>query len=249
MAINYTEALGDALNPNMREGILNWLNTDEGNNMWKEMYNEVDGFRNKWESGYLTNEDWFLLTWGLIKRYPEWCPTQSEVESVNLSIVEFMGFPPMGRLQREVLKGFKWGNLLYQRQAKSLGGLYEITLNIDSKRWECLSKSLTETYNQIKNPTLKAIFPYLGLSFMQYIIMQYINLQSIEDYKPISEEPNPELKDAKLKLLKSLKENFNKNVCDVYITYFSSHGYLPLGLFINPKVLIKPFMNWDQIPF
>ena len=243
--VNYTEALGDALNPNIREGILNWLDTDDGQKLWKEMYNDVDAFANMWESGYLLNEDWFWLTWGLIKRYPEWCQdSHRKVESMNPSIVEFMGFPPMDRVQRQVLEGFRWGNLYYQRTAKSLGGMYDITLKTDDKRWECLSKSLTQTYNQIKNPTLKAIFPYLGFRFLQNI-----DLPSMEESLLISAEPLPELKDAKLTLLKSLKENFNKNVCDGYISYFSSNGYLPLGLFINPKILSKPFMNWDQMPF
>ena len=243
--VNYTEALGNALNPNMREGILNWLDTDDGQQMWKEMYNEVDSFANMWESGYLLNEDWFWLTWGLIKRYPEWCQdSNSKVESVNTSIVEFMGFPPMDGMQRTVLSNIRWGNLHYQKTAKSLGSMYDITLNTDSRSWECLSKSLTQTYKQIQNPTLKAIFPYLGFRFIKYI-----DLERMEESKLIREDPNPELKEAKLTLLKSLRENFNKNVCDGYITYFSSYGYLPFGLFINPQVLSKPFMNWDQMPF
>lgn len=247
--VNYTEALGDALNPNMREGILNWLDTDDGQKMWEEMYNEVDSFANKWKSGYLPNEDWFWLTWGLIKRYPEWCQdSDSKVESVNLRIVEFMGFPPMDRVQKTVLEGVRYGNPYYQRTAKSLGSLYDITLQTDSKRWECLSKSLTQTYKQIKNPTLKAIFPYLGFRFLQYIDLRRTG-DALEESPLISEEPNPKLKDAKLTLLKTLRENFNKNVCDDYISYFTSQGYLPFGLFINPKVLSKPFMNWDQMPF
>lgn len=247
MPPNYTEALGDALNPNMREGILNWLDTDDGQKMWKEMYNEVDGFIDMWDSGYLLNEDWFWLTWGLVKRYPEWCEnSNSKVGSVNTSIVEFMGFPPMDRLQRNVLENVGRGNLYYQRTAKSLGSLHDINLNTDS-RWECLSKSLTQTYKQIENPTLKAIFPYLGFRFLQNINLQ-LN-EELEKSSLISEEFNPVLKDAKLTLLKSLKENFKKNGCDEYIIYLSSHGYFPFGLFINPKGFSKPFMNWDQIPF
>lgn len=248
MPPNYTEALGDALNPNMREGILNWLDTDDGQKMWKEMYNDVDSFANMWDSGYLINEDWFWLTWGLVKRYPEWCQdSNSKVEGFNPSIVEFMGFPPMDRLQRKVLENVRWGNLYNQRTAKSLGSLYDITLKTDSKRWECLSKSLTQTYKQIKNPTLKAIFPYLGFRFLQHINLQ-LN-EELEKSSFISEESNPVLKDAKITFLKTLSENFKKNGCDEYIKYFSSQGYLPFGLFINPKALSKPFMNWDQMPF